>query len=85
MVILTFQIQKVNKPRGKANRVRVRVKSKSKNKRKSKSKNKSERSKSKSGSFVLGIFDSGYPRNESLTCAFGFGRPLSFFSFGYLI
>ena len=24
-------------------------------------------------------------RNESLSCAFGFGRPLLFFSFGYLI
>ena len=26
----------------------------------------------------LGTFYGGYPRNESLSCAFGYGRPLSF-------
>ena len=34
---------------------------------------------------VVGIyFKGGYPRNESLSCAFGFGRPLSFSLFGCL-
>ena len=33
---------------------------------------------------LCGTFDGGYPRNESLSCAFGFGRSLSFLSLGYL-
>ena len=33
---------------------------------------------------VLGTFDGGYPRNESLSYAFGYGRPFIILSFGYL-